>query len=828
MIDTIDDTRAELKRLRLRVKELGRDKGNLQLAVDLINRISTFTGLENVVERILQILMEGIGGSNIAIYYQVEEQWQYVDVLGAKQQMPEPDDPIVRQAIRERSFIKAASPDPPKMQGTGFRYDYETWVYPLSIGDLFFGAVRLEGMTLVHAHYRATIDPFIHYTSLVLYLHVSNVHRLEAAYKDTKKAKEDLSEINQLLLSVIDNSPLAIMALDADRKVTLWSPAAERMFGWRSQEVMGTHNPIVSATAEEEFIGMFKAVLSGERITNLEIERQRRDGSQLNVSLSSAPIIDSQKEVRGAMAIVADITERKRAEKALLESEEKYRTVLEASPDPVIVFDIEGKVLYLNPSFTHVFGWSLEELLGKKMEVFIPEGTELETGMMNAKMLAGESFSGVETRRYTKKGDTIPVSVSGSTFQDNEGNLKGSVVNIRDIRAQKRLEAQLQQAQKMEAIGTLAGGIAHDFNNILQSIITNTELALYEYSAGNLNPHRLKEVLKGSNRAADLVKQILTFSRQSERELRPLSLGIIVKEALKMLRSSLPTTVEIRQNIEVKKDMVLADPTQIHQVMMNLGTNAAHAMRPYGGVLEVSLRDEYIDSQAATQYHDLTPGDHLRLTVSDTGRGMAADEIERIFDPFFTTKAPGEGTGMGLAVVHGIIKNLGGDISVDSLPGKGTTFGVLFPMAKGEAAPKREVVAPIPKGNERILIVDDEKTMVDVIQTMLENLGYTVTAKTSSIETLETFRMQPDKFDLIITDMTMPNMTGMDLANVVMKIRPDIPIILCTGFSELIDEDRAKAMDIRAFVMKPVVMTKMAEVIRKALDKKGKFNPTIS
>jgi len=382
----------------------------------------------------------------------------------------------------------------------------------------------------------------------------------------------------------------------------------------------------------------------------------------------------------------------------------------------------------------------------------------------------------------------------------------------------EQLERQLRHAQKMEAIGTLAGGIAHDFNNILGAIVGYTELAMLDVPAGTTLQRDLEGVMKATNRAKDLVQQILTFSRDTKQERKPVQLSLIVKEALKMLRSSLPTTIEFHQNIKTGSATVLCDPTQIYQVVMNLCANAAYAMRDKGGELTVSLIDVDIDSEAVMQNPELTPGQYQRLTVSDTGSGMDRATMERIFDPFFTTKAPGEGSGMGLAVVHGIVKSLNGAITVDSEPGKGTTFQVFFPTIQSEAASEPEHFAPPPVGNERVLFVDDEAALAAVGQEMLESLGYDVVARTSSIEALKTFQMQPDRFDLVITDMTMSNMTGADLAREIMRIRPDVPVILCTGFSEAISEEKAKAMGIRAFVMKPVVRREIAEVIRRVLD----------
>jgi len=524
----------------------------------------------------------------------------------------------------------------------------------------------------------------------------------------------------------------------------------------------------------------------------------------------------------GFVAVTFDnITDWKEAQAALQESEKRYRGLVENAVMGIYQVTKEGQFLMVNQRMAEMVGHNSPEDFMQSVDDIIKlyKYPEERPGIL--KEINEKGFiRGKEIVFKKKDGQDIWVRINTLANTNREGQTVYEGV-MEDITAWKKLEEQLRQAQKMEAIGTLAGGIAHDFNNILQVIIINTEMALVEFSSGTFNPHRLKEVLKGSRRAADLVKQILAFSRQGEQERKPVHIGLIVKEAVKMLRSILPATIEIKQNIEAKNDMVLADSTQIHQVMINLGTNAAHAMREKGGVLEIGLRGEYLDSKAATQYHDLSSGDYLRLTVTDTGHGMDADLIERIFDPFFTTKQVGEGTGMGLSVVHGIIKGLGGDLNVDSIPEKGTSFEALLPINKGPITVESETLQPPPKGDERILFVDDEKSMVAAIQMMLENLGYTVTGKTSSIEALEAFRAQMRQYDLVITDMTMPHMTGVDLAIELMKIRPDIPIILMTGFSELIDEDRARAMGIRAYVMKPIIMRKMAEVVRKVLDEKG-------
>jgi CheY-like chemotaxis protein len=372
----------------------------------------------------------------------------------------------------------------------------------------------------------------------------------------------------------------------------------------------------------------------------------------------------------------------------------------------------------------------------------------------------------------------------------------------------------------MEAIGTLAGGIAHDFNNILSAVIGYTEIALADVPDGTSQHRNLQEVLKAGSRARDLVKQILTFSRQTEQELKPVQIDQIVRETIKLLRASLPTTVKISQDIQ-SDSAVLADSTQIHQVIMNLCTNAAHAMRAKGGRLTIDLSDVVLGGSFLEQHPYLSPGVYIKLRVIDTGHGMKKVTLDRIFDPFFTTKERGEGTGMGLAVVLGIVKSHGGTITVESEEGKGSTFNVFLPVILREIDHEVRTNEPIPTGTERILFIDDEKSLVDLGQQILERLGYRVTIRTSSVEALELFIEQPDKFDLIITDMTMPNMTGDELAGKLMNIRADIPVILCTGYSERISKERAHDLGIKEFILKPIVMRELAKTVRSVLDKNG-------
>jgi signal transduction histidine kinase/ActR/RegA family two-component response regulator len=380
-------------------------------------------------------------------------------------------------------------------------------------------------------------------------------------------------------------------------------------------------------------------------------------------------------------------------------------------------------------------------------------------------------------------------------------------------------ERQLQQVMKLQAIGTLAGGIAHDFNNILFPIVGYTELTMDDIPADSQARKNLEEILKATNRAKELVKQILTFSRQSCHERKPLKVQFLIKEALKLLRATIPSTIEFEITVDENCGPINGDPTQIHQVIMNLCTNAYHAMQESGGRLEVELKEVDISYEKSMERAGMKVGPHLQLTVKDTGCGMDPGVLERIFEPYYTTKEQGKGTGLGLSVIHGIIKNHGGDITVSSQPGKGTTFTVCLPIIDEIDIETEEVkTTSATQGHERILLVDDEEQIIDIEQQILERLGYKVTPKTDSEEALEEFASLPEHYDLVITDMTMPKMTGDQLARKLMEIKPDIPVILCTGFNETITEEKALAMGIDKFVMKPIVKDELASTIRAVLD----------
>lgn len=411
-------------------------------------------------------------------------------------------------------------------------------------------------------------------------------------------------------------------------------------------------------------------------------------------------------------------------------------------------------------------------------------------------------------------------------LEHSNRELQEEIAERRQAQATNRkLTQQLQQAQKMEALGTLAGGVAHDFNNLLTAIIGYTELAQLQGTnhcekTGCPVTTDLGKVLEASNRAKELVQQILTFSRKQDYEKKPLSVRSVVTEALRLLRSTLPNSIKIHETLTQENDVILANATQLHQILINLGTNAHHAMEKTGGTLAIEVeRTELLPSDEKVEHLQLTPGFYLRLRVCDNGCGMERSVVDKIFDPYFTTKTKGRGTGMGLAVVHGIVKHHHGHINVYSEPGKGTTFVIYFPELN-EKAPtnKQRHGGETHRGTERILLVDDEPSIANMQLRLLESLGYKVTAVTDAPTALELFLSTPDSYDIVMTDMTMPKLNGAELAQHILKLRPEFPIILCTGFSELINEEKADAIGIKAFAMKPLVRKTVANILRKVLD----------
>lgn len=517
---------------------------------------------------------------------------------------------------------------------------------------------------------------------------------------------------------------------------------------------------------------------------------------------------------------VSSCLEKYRLKRRIAESQKSlalFKAVADFSSEAISIIKQSGQPIYVNPSHEKLFGLSFEEArLGNCRDHYPKESLEIFNQEIIPASEKGETWEGV-IDALDAKGRRFPLWQRTDAILDEQGKMAYGFSLMHDLTKDRQAEERLRNAQKMEAIGTLAGGIAHEFNNILWIIMANAELAAGNIPEGNTAHKNLQRVEKACSRAADLVQQILTFSRQDEYRSRPLNIIPITKESLKFLRSSIPTNIDIRQNISTQSAIIMADPSQVHQTLINLCTNAADAIGEKPGVLEISMADVELDQYDTILHHDLAPGKYIRLSVKDTGIGMEPKVMERIFEPFFTTKDVCEGRGMGLAVVHGIVKNCLGSIEVHSEPGKGSTFHLFFPKIEKETKSGPGAFIPSVERKERILFVDDDKEIANTGKEILEGYGYLVESKTCPEEALETFRDRPDKFDMVITDMVMPKMTGEELAEAFVRIRPDIPIILCTGYDEETYKERAREIGIKKVMMKPVTGHGLVKAIRKAL-----------
>ncbi len=550
-----------------------------------------------------------------------------------------------------------------------------------------------------------------------------------------------------------------------------------------------------------------------------KVERRRSvDGGFLHVEIVSSPIHDSKGNIVAGFETGRDITARKEMVNKIIKAKKDWETTFDSISDVITIQDKQMRLIRANQATCNQLGVDYQDILGKFCYKIFRRASEPCAGCPVVTCLHDSKIHTTEVE-YKEMGKTF--LVSAFPIMENDGTFSRVVHITKDITEKKNLEDQLRQSHKMEAIGTLAGGIAHDFNNILMAILGYGNIVQENLPAESQLWDDMAEVIKAGNRAKELVAQILSFSRQTKHDMIPLQLDLIVKETLKLLRSTIPTTIEIRQNIDSDCGFILADPIQMHQVFMNLCTNAYHAMRKNGGLLTVSLQKIQIDCEDYLPSLGLKPGNYIKLGVIDTGHGIEKKMLDRIFEPYFTTKQAGEGTGLGLSIAHGIIKDHGGHITVYSEPGRGTTFYIYLPCIDEKAVTEKEaVLTPAKRGNERIMIVDDEPEIALLFDRTIKSLGYQVVAYTDSMEALQAFRMEPDGIDMVITDTNMPRMNGIQLASELLIIKPELPIILSTGFSELIDDAALKKMGIRKFINKPISKREIAEAISTVLDEK--------
>ncbi|GAB6097633.1 hypothetical protein JCM14469_38870 [Desulfatiferula olefinivorans] len=643
-----------------------------------------------------------------------------------------------------------------------------------------------------------------------------------------------LAEQKEYYRTLFESSGDALLLLSRDLSVMDGNSAAVSMFGAGTRdELIGRDIFDLSPENQAEGVNsrslghdMLRRVLN-EGLVKFEWMHRRIDGGEFPVESTMTLLADSSEGLQ--LAIIRDISERKKAEKVIRENEFRFRTFFNSNPQGVLLLDTAGTIRDVNRALLDMTGWSASDMVARKVTDFIPEPDRSAVDQAIRAMMRGEGQNPSAEMGFARKGgDVLPTAMTGwrITGEESETGMLG--VFIRDTTREKHLaeekallQRQLIQTQRMEAIGTLAGGIAHDFNNILSGIMGFTELALIGGEASGSNSTRnayLNRVLEAANRAKELVRQILTFSRREDGDLGPIAMTPLITECVKLLSSTLPSTITVRRDIRVKNDTVTADPTQIHQVIMNICTNAYHAMRLTGGELSLVLDNVTLSAPREFMTLRIPPGRYLKLSIGDTGTGMAPALVERIFDPYFTTKAVNEGTGLGLSVTLGIVRNYQGLIEVESTPGRGTRFDLYFPVSRKTMVERTPQIRDIPRGKgEHILVVDDEAFCLDVLGEHLNRLGYRITACKDGLTARDMIQRRPGEFDLLITDQTMPGMTGVQLAGEVLRIDRTLPVILCTGYSDSITEETMADQGIRTLIMKPVTARDLAWAVCRVL-----------
>ena len=618
--------------------------------------------------------------------------------------------------------------------------------------------------------------------------------------------------------ALVEASPDGIAVMDGDLGLMFVNATALSLTGHQDEfDLMGESALSLVSPAFRDRMRADAAELdrNGGVITR-EYEMLRKDGGvfRAEARLTRLPAPSGDAEARDhVLLIFQDITQRHEAFLRL----KLLSMALEQAFDGKVVTDLSGVILFANRAWARMHEWPEDDLVGRHLSEFLTKARYEEDMVPFLDALKNEGRTEALVRHATKSGLEFSTRMAAGTVEDEDGKPLAWVIAAHDLSREKKLQEQLGQAQKMEAVGTLASGIAHDFNNILCSIIGYAELVIPKLQSGSPVQGNVRSILNAGNRAKNLVQQILTTTRQTPQGASIIEIQPIVKEALKLLRAALPATIEIETNIQTRARIV-ADPTQIHQVVMNLCTNAYHAMKEKGGILSVNLVEANLSEERARAKH-LEPGRYVVLMVSDTGTGIEKSVLERIFDPYFTTKKPDEGTGLGLAIVRGVVEGLDGRIEVESEPGRGTTFTLHFRAAKGEPAAAAPDARPaMPRGSESILFVDDEALIGALVRQALSSLGYRVQPETDPVKALKIFAERPGDYDLVITDMTMPHMAGDELTRKILAVRPNVPVIICTGYQDKVTPDDVVSMGARDLVFKPLDIHEFSVLIRKLLD----------
>jgi len=653
---------------------------------------------------------------------------------------------------------------------------------------------------------------------------------LKVEIKDRKRVEKALRESEETFRSLIANISDVIVLLDARGIVRYASPSIARHFGWEPKTLAGTYagnrlHPDDLGHVQHHIIALLDTPGASRTI---RCRYQAQDRTYRHIELIAVNMLDNPR-INGILVNFRDISDRIASERALKASERRLRKAQAMANVGYWEFDPAAQSIRGSEEWFRLYGLDRSSPIVPLQGVrglIVEEDRERMRHALDDLLQHNIDYDVVFRIRRAQDHQLVWLHSKAELVFRSDGREPVVSGVIQDITATKRaeeekilLENQLRQAQKMESIGTLAGGIAHDFNNILSPIIGFTEMTAAEMSPGSQARTNLEEVLTAAQRAKEMVRHILTFSRQDTQEMKAMKMRPVVQESMKLLRSSLPSTIDIREQLEEETGSMVGDSTQIHQLVVNLCTNAYQAMRERGGRLNVSLTEVDVGASLPALCRDLPPGRCVCLSVADTGHGIDQAIIDRIFEPYFTTKGPAEGTGMGLSMVHGIVKRHQGHITVESTLGAGTTFRVYIPqMASVHETTLHETTEMVPLGHEHILLVDDEPQLLAMQGQILERLGYDVTAVSSSKEALEAFRQAPETFDLLVTDQTMPNLTGAGLSAEVLQLRPALPIILCTGFSEALSPETAAEMGIRHYLQKPVPLKALARTVRLALN----------
>jgi PAS domain S-box-containing protein len=650
-----------------------------------------------------------------------------------------------------------------------------------------------------------------------LILSMNDVTEEARAHEELRRSESRLRTASAYTRGLIEASLDPLVTISPEGKITDVNRATELVTGVPRAQLIGSDFSNYFTEPGKARAGYQEVFLRGS-VRDYPLAIRHASGRVTEVLYNATVYRSEAGEVVGVFAAARDVTELKIAEQERL----RLATAVEQIADGVAIMDLDGQILSANPAFENQHALRPQEIAGRSLGQILqidPKDREFAKRMRES-LDSGKAWNWHFTQRMPE-GQVRELELTVSPIRDKSGRLINAIAVERDVTQETILQERIRQWQKMEALGTLAGGIAHDFNNILLPIQINTELTLAGEREDSPVARRLSQVLEAARRGKEMVKQIITFSRQKEQGRQPVEIAPVIRESLKFLRVSLPKNIEIAERIEAESAMAVADPTQVHQILMNLGSNAAHAMREKGGLLEVGLSEVALEEETASRHIDLKPGAYLRLTVRDTGHGMTPEVMGRVFEPFFTTKKQGEGAGMGLAVVHGIVKSHGGAITVESELGKGTTFTTYLPRIIGARPAVEDTPQTFPQGTERVLFVDDEDIQVRAMNKLLEHLGYRVVGLSDPRAALELFRRQVEAFDLAIMDQTMPHMLGIELAREILRARPNLPVILCTGYSEALNEEEALAAGISAFVLKPFSIKEIAETIRRVLPAKA-------